>query len=136
MLAFSFPLLLFIRLVLNFQIHPAKPDFSSFKTTFWNFSQEIFKVVVYCLIIKVLCCCSLATAILDYHIFRRLSTTFSFLFFIFFKTSFYSFEFFSITYLRQLLILSPFIFNVNPFFTFFRHFYDQWFINFISCNFK
>ena len=30
----------------------------SFYTTFWNFSQEIFRVVVYCLIIKVLCCLS------------------------------------------------------------------------------
>ena len=44
-----------------------------------NFSLlRIFQgyLVICCLIINVLCFCCLATAILDYHIFQSLSTTF------------------------------------------------------------
>lgn len=63
----------------------------------------------------------LATAILDYHIFHRLSTTF-FHFFVFFLSSyFFTFPENPIAYLRRLLIISSFILNVNPIFNFFRH---------------
>ena len=60
-----------------------------------NFSLlRIFQgyLVICCLIINVLCFCCLATAILDYHISFRLSTTF----FIFFWDSFFCHSFLSV----------------------------------------
>ena len=63
-----------------------------------NFSLlRIFQgyLVICCLIINVLCFCCLATAILDYHISFRLSTTF-FIFLRFFWDSFFCHSFLSV----------------------------------------
>ena len=46
-----------------------------------NYIWEIFRVVVYCSVIKVLRVVVQTTALIDYHIFRRLSTTFLISFF-------------------------------------------------------
>ena len=63
-------LLAFLSLLLFFRL--------TFKCLFWIILfDRIFRDVVYCSIIKVLCfCLSHATAILEYHIFVSLSTTF------------------------------------------------------------
>ena len=46
-----------------------------------NYIWEIFRVVVYCSVIKVLCVVVQATALIYYHIFHRLSTSFLISFF-------------------------------------------------------
>ena len=59
---------------------------------------------------------SLATAILDYHISHRLSTTFFTFFRFLFYLHFTAFPENSIAYLRQALMLSPSTSKVNPIF--------------------
>ena len=79
-----------------------------------NFSLlRIFQgyLVICCLIINVLCFCCLATAILDYHISFRLSTTFL-IFFKFFLSCF-------CLSLTTNVILSWLYVTVNTFFNFF-----------------
>ena len=77
---FLFPLLLFIRLTLTVQcsICLTRRSISHFMSRSENFLLEIFQGC--CLLFNyqgsVLFRCIFATALIDYHIFRRLSTTF------------------------------------------------------------
>ena len=86
---FLFPLLLFIRLTLTVQcsICLTRRSISHFMSRSENFLLEIFQGC--CLLFNyqgsVLFRCIFATALIDYHIFRRLSTTF----FIYFLLSFF-----------------------------------------------
>ena len=114
-------------------------DISMSDTTFWKYSLRIFQGC--CLLFNyqgsmLFFVVSLATAILDYHSFRRLSTTFSNFFICFFRSIFicytttftaltvpYSVEEKTIASLRRLLIISASVLIVNPFFIFFSVFY-------------
>ena len=78
MLAFSFPVITVYKVGLEFPNPFSLAKFlRPFNSTFWNFLSRNFQGC--CLLFNYqgsLLLSSLATAILDYHIFRRLSTTF------------------------------------------------------------